>query len=209
MNVDLIKMSGMVEEQLDHTVNALSRYDTEAAKAIIARDASVDEAERNIERKCLGLIALQQPLARDLRTISTALKLITDLERIADHCADISELIIRMAGDGSSKPAELLFEMFEKANRMVGMAMDSYMRMDVELAKETCLMDDAVDEMFDRIKKSMVGTLKNENAEVELAINTVFITKYIERIADHATNIAEWALFMVTGEHLNPGHGRY
>jgi phosphate transport system protein len=209
MNLDLIKMGGLVEEQLDHTVSALTRYDVPAAQAIIARDSSIDELERTIERKCLGLIALQQPLARDLRTISTALKMITDLERIGDHCADISELIIRMAGDGSSKPAEMLFEMFDKANRMVGMAIDSYMRQDVELAKEMCLMDDTVDELFDKIKKNMVTALKSDSAEVELAINSMFITKYIERIADHATNIGEWAIFMVTGEHINPGHGRY
>jgi phosphate transport system protein len=203
MNIDLMKMGALVEEQLQATISALARYDIDSANKIIANDAAVDEYERVIERKCLGLIALQQPLARDLRTVSTALKLITDLERIGDHCADISELTVRMANDKSSKPIVLLFDMFNKAISMVVMSIDSYMRQDVELAVEVSGMDDIVDDYFDKIKKIIVKSLKNENQEVELAINSMFVTKYIERIADHATNIAEWALFMVTGEHIS------
>ena len=209
MNLDLMKMGALVEEQLQQTIAALNHYNIESAEKIIGNDKLVDDFERVIERKCLGLIALQQPLARDLRTVSTALKLITDLERIGDHCADISELVIRMTNDKSLKPMSMLFDMFNRAIRMVVMSIDSYMRQDVAMATDVSEMDDIVDDYFDRIKKQIVLNLKSESQEVELAINTIFVAKYVERIADHATNISEWAIFMVTGEHINDETGSH
>ncbi|MCX7842175.1 MAG: phosphate signaling complex protein PhoU [Clostridia bacterium] len=201
LHLDLIKMGSLVEESIENTILALKKQDVELARKIFRNDDVIDDLESKIERRCLNLIARQQPLAKDLRTISAALKIITDMERIADHSADIAEITIRMAKEKYIKPLIDIPKMAEMAKQMVNKAIDSYVRQDVELAKEVCDSDDEVDDLFFKIILELINIMKNEAQTVEQAINFMFIAKYLERMADHATNISEWVVYNVTGEH--------
>jgi len=147
------------------------------------------------------LIAMQQPIARDLRSISAVLKIITDMERIGDHSADIAEITIRMANGKYIKPLIDIPKMAEKAKEMVKKSIDAYVKQDIILASEVCASDDEVDELFYKIILELVSFMKNDPKTIEQAINFMFIAKYLERIADHATNISEWVVYNVTGDH--------
>ena len=201
LHQDLIKMGSLVEESIDNTILALKKQDIELANQVFRNDDVIDELEKKIEKKCMNLIARQQPLAKDLRTISTALKIITDMERIADHSADIAELTIRMAHIKYIKPLIDIPRMAEMAKHMVNKSIDAYVRQDVGLAQEVCASDDDVDDLFNKIILELVNIMKNDPQTVEQAIDLMFIAKYLERMADHATNIGEWVVFNVTGEH--------
>lgn len=201
LHLDLIKMGSLVEESIENTIIALKKQDVELARKIFRSDDIIDDLERTIERRCLNLIARQQPLAKDLRTISTALKIITDMERIADHSSDIAEITIRMANEKYIKPLIDIPKMAELAKQMVNKAIDSYIKQDVDLAQEVCDSDDAVDDLFFKIIFELINIMKNDPQSVEQAINFMFIAKYLERMGDHATNICEWVVFNVTGEH--------
>lgn len=197
----MVKMSGLVEESIENSILALKKQDIELAKKVYHSDDEVDELEGKIEKICLNLIARQQPLAKDLRTISTALKIITDLERIADHAADIAELTIRMSDMKYVKPLVDIPNMAELAKKMVIRSIDSYIKQDIVLAKEVCDTDDEVDDLFSKIVLELINIMKNNPETVEQATDFMFIVKYLERIGDHATNIAEWVVFNVTGSH--------
>jgi phosphate transport system protein len=201
LHLDLIKMGSLVEESIDNTILALKKQDTNMAREVFKNDDIIDDMERKIERSCLNLIARQQPLAKDLRTISTALKIITDMERIADHSSDIAEITIRMADEKYIKPLIDIPKMAELAKQMVNKAIDAYVKQDTGLAQEVCDSDDAVDELFYKIILELINIMKNDSQGVEQGINFMFIAKYLERMADHATNIGEWVVFNVTGEH--------
>ncbi len=197
----MVKMAGLVEESIEDSIVALKKQDIELARKVYESDDNVDDLESKIERICINLIARQQPLAKDLRTISTALKIITDMERIADHAADIAELTIRMADLKYIKPIIDIPVMAELAKKMVIRSIDSYIKQDIDLAKEVCDSDDEVDDMFSRIVLELINIMKNNPETVEQATDLMFIVKYLERIGDHATNIAEWVVFNVTGSH--------
>ncbi|NJD03845.1 MAG: phosphate signaling complex protein PhoU [Ruminiclostridium sp.] len=201
LHLDLIKMGSLVEESIDNTIQALKKQDVEMARQVFLNDDVIDDLEQQIEKKCMNLIARQQPLAKDLRTISTALKIITDMERIADHSADIAELTIRMANVKYIKPLIDIPKMAELAKQMVNKSIDAYVRQDIILAQEVCASDDDVDDLFNKIVLELVNIMKNDSEAVEQAIDFMFIAKYLERMADHATNIGEWVVFNVTGEH--------
>ena len=156
---------------------------------------------RKIEKHCINLIAGQQPLAKDLRTISSALKIITDMERIGDHSSDISGLIMKMTYDRNTKVLSDISLMADLAKQMVNKSIDAYVKEDIELAKQVCVSDDEVDELFRKIILEVEGVIKNDLMPVEQSINFIFISKYLERMADHATNIGEWVIYNVTGEH--------
>ncbi|MDP4180064.1 MAG: phosphate signaling complex protein PhoU [Bacillota bacterium] len=198
---ELIKMGSLVEESIDNTIIALKKQDINMARAIFRNDDIIDDMEKLIERKCMNLIARQQPIAKDLRVISTALKIITDMERIADHSSDIAEITIRMADEKYIKPLIDIPKMAELAKQMVNKSIDAYVKLDLELAESVCKSDDAVDELFFRIILELINIMKNDPQTVEQAINFMFIAKYLERMADHATNIGEWVAFIITGEH--------
>lgn len=198
---DIIKMGSLVEESIENTILALKRQDVELAKNIFINDDIIDDYERKIEKTCLNLIARQQPLAKDLRTIGTALKIITDMERIADHSSDIAELTLRMAKEKYIKPIVEIPKMAECAKLMVNRAIDAYVKQDIELAKLVCDSDDEVDNYFDTIKFELINLMKNDATAIDQVINFLFVIKYLERMGDHATNIAEWVVFNVTGEH--------
>ena len=201
LHMDMIKMGTLVEESIDNTIIALKKQDVDLAFTILKNDDDVDNLERTIEKHCLNLIARQQPLAKDLRTISAALKIITDMERIADHSSDIAEITIRMAGEKYIKPLIDIPKMAEMAKLMVNRAIDSYVRQDMELAKVVCSSDDDVDNLFRVIILELINIMKNDPQSIEQAIDFMFIAKYLERMADHATNIGEWVVYNITGEH--------
>jgi len=201
LHMELIKMGSLVEESIENTILALKKQDVILAKKIFMNDDVIDDVEQKIERKCLHLIATQQPLAKDLRSIGAALKIITDMERIADHSADIAEITIRMAGEKYIKPLIDIPLMAELARNMVKRALDAYVRQDMELARQVCSDDDDVDNLFSRIKLELINIVKNDPDSVDQVINFLLIAKYLERMADHATNIGEWVVFNVTGEH--------
>jgi len=201
LHSELMKMAGMVEESIDNTILALKKQDVDLARKIFRNDDIIDKMEQTIEKRCVMLIARQQPLAKDLRTISTVLKIITDMERIADHSADIAEITIRMANQKYIKPLIDLPKMAELAKRMVEKSIDAYVKQDVELAKEVCESDNEVDDLFFKIVLELTSLIKIDVQTAEQAVDLMFVAKYLERMADHATNIGEWVIFNVTGEH--------
>ena len=201
LHLDLLNMGSLVEESIDNTIYALKKQDAELARKILVNDDVIDDFEKKIEKKCMNLIARQQPLAKDLRTISTALKIITDMERIADASADIAEITIRMSGKKYIKPLIDIPKMAELAKIMVKKSIDAYVKQDIKLAEEVCASDDEVDVLFNKIILDLVNLMKNDPGTVEQGIDLMFIAKYLERMGDHATNIGEWVVFNVTGEH--------
>ncbi len=201
LHMDMVSMGSLVEESIENTIIALKKQDVELARKIFMNDDVIDELEKKIERRCLNLIARQQPLAKDLRTISAALKIITDMERIADHSADIAEITLRMANEKYIKPLIDIPRMAELAKNMVNKSIDAYIKQDIELAKFVCKSDDDVDDLFMKITLELINIIKNDPESVEQAIDFILIAKYLERMADHATNIGEWVVYNVTGEH--------
>lgn len=201
LHLDMIGMGSLVEESIENTIIALKKQDISLARHILINDDVIDDYEKKIERRCLNLIARQQPLAKDLRTISAALKIITDMERIADHSSDIAEITIRMANQKYIKPLIDIPKMAELAKRMVNKSIDAYIKQDINLAKAVCSSDDEVDDLFMKITLELMNIAKNDSNSVEQAIDLILIAKYLERMADHATNIGEWVVYNVTGEH--------
>ena len=201
LNHELLEMGALVESAIRSATTALVNQDVEAALASIAADKDVDQAERDIESLCLKLLLQQQPVARDLRLISSALKMITDMERIGDQASDISEIVIYLSSEPYIKQLEHLPLMAEKAIRMVTAALDAYVRKDVKLAQEVMEMDDEIDSLFTTVKDELITLIRGDTAAGSQAIDLLMIAKYYERIGDHAQNIAEWVEYALTGRH--------
>ena len=201
LNHELLEMGALIEHAIRSATDALVKQDVEAALQAIAADKEVDQAERDIESLCLKLLLQQQPVARDLRLISSALKMITDMERIGDQASDIAELVIYLSKEPYIKELTHLPQMAENAIRMVTGALDAYVRKDVALAQEVMRMDDAIDALFVTVKDELIALIRNDAAAGSLAIDLLMIAKYYERIGDHAQNIAEWVEYALTGRH--------
>mgnify|MGYP000935964712 FL=1 len=201
LHLNLLQMAGLVEESIESTIEALKKHDVELAKKVAQGDNIIDKLEKKIEKQCIDLIARQQPLAKDLRTISSVLKIITDLERIADQSADIASYTIKMAREKYIKPIKDIPKMAECTKNMVNRVIDAYIKQDIEEAKAVIASDDEVDDLFAKIVQELTVIVKNNPQTVEQAINLVLIAKYLERMADHTTNIGEWIIYNVTGEH--------
>ena len=201
LNRELLEMGSLIEQSIRSATQALIRQDVEAANAAIASDHEVDQKERQIEALCLKLLLQQQPVARDLRQISAALKMITDMERIGDQAADISGLVIYLAGAPYLKKLEHLPQMAEAAIRMVSGSLDAYVNRDLELARRVMDMDDVIDDLFDVVKNELIGLIRRNADNGSQAIDLLMIAKYFERIGDHAQNIAEWVEYAITGKH--------
>ena len=201
LNHELLEMGALVESSIRSATTALVNQDVEAALASIAADKDVDQAERDIESLCLKLLLQQQPVARDLRLISSALKMITDMERIGDQASDISEIVIYLSSEPYIKQLEHLPLMAEKAIRMVTAALDAYVHKDVKLAQEVMEMDDEIDSLFTTVKDELISLIRGDAAAGSQAIDLLMIAKYYERIGDHAQNIAEWVEYALTGRH--------
>ena len=200
MHEDLISMAALVETAISRAVEALKKYDADLARITMAGDKEVDQKEREIESTCLKLLLQQQPVARDLRQISAALKMITDMERIGDQAEDIAEIISFLHGH-QAEDNDLLREMAKAAIRMVTESVDAYVKCDTMLAEQVIAEDDTVDGYFTQVKERLIGKIAQDPADGEYALDLLMIAKYFERIGDHATNIAEWVIFSVTGVH--------
>ena len=201
LNHELLEMGALIERAIRSATDALVKQDVEAALQAIAADKEVDQAERDIESLCLKLLLQQQPVARDLRLISSALKMITDMERIGDQASDIAELVIYLSREPYIKELTHLPQMAENAIRMVIGALDAYVRKDVVLAQEVMGMDDAIDTLFVMVKDELISLIRHDVSAGSQAIDLLMIAKYYERIGDHAQNIAEWVEYALTGRH--------
>ena len=199
LNNNVIKMGSILELSTNEMIQALRNLDVEKAKVIINRDDEIDLLEQQIERECINIIAKQQPLAIDLRKITSIMKIITDIERIADHCVDISEYIIKLNGQAKiTAPAQLL-NMIEAMKVMVVDTIDSFVTADLEKANKVIVADDVVDEYFETITNELIKIMEEDKNKVPQCVCYLMIIKYLERMADHATNIAEWIAFIITG----------
>ena len=194
---EMIAMGAMVEHTIEDACEALRLGDVVRARRIMEGDREVDRKEREIEALCLHLLLQQQPVARDLRQISSALKMITDMERIGDQAADISEIVTVM--DLTQPRPEHFSAMAHAAVDMVHRAIDAYVRQDVALARQVMDSDDVVDDLFDRVKGDLAALLREDAARSGSVLDMLMIAKYFERIGDHAVNIAEWVAYSVTG----------
>ena len=201
LNHELLEMGALIERAIRSATDALIRQDVEAAQQAIAADKEVDQAERDIESLCLKLLLQQQPVARDLRLISSALKMITDMERIGDQASDIAGLVIYLSREPYIKELTHLPQMAENAIRMVSSALDAYVRKDVALAQAVMAMDDAIDALFVTVKDELISLIRHDASAGSQAIDLMMIAKYFERIGDHAQNIAEWVEYALTGKH--------
>ena len=195
---ELIEMGALCEESI--ALAAKSLGDGRLARQVAPLDTEIDRKERDIESLCLKLLLQQQPVAKDLRQISAALKMITDMERIGDQAEDIAEIITFLGGRGVEN-SNLLREMARSTIKMVTESVDAYVKHDTALADQVIAEDDTVDDYFARVKKDLIKRIAQDPDDGEFALDLLMIAKYFERIGDHATNIAEWVIFSVTGEH--------
>lgn len=201
LNKELLEMGALIEHAIESASQALIDQDIVAANKAIAFDKQVDQKERDIEALCLRLLLQQQPVARDLRQISAVLKMITDMERIGDQAADISGIVIYLAGTPYIKKLEHLPQMAEAAIRMVTGSIDAYIKKDLNLVKQIIKMDDIIDDLFIVVKNELIERIHQNADNGEQAIDLLMVAKYFERIGDHAENIAEWVEYSITGVH--------
>ncbi len=197
---ELTKMGALCEQVIALASKALTEGDASLAEKIIPIDREIDQKERDIEAMCLKLFLHQQPVARDLRQISAALKMITDMERIGDQAADIAE-ITESIKDRKPFGNSHITAMARATIEMVSGSIEAYVKKDVALAKKVIAYDDVVDEYFEKIKKNLITLIAENPSDGEYEIDLLMIAKYFERIGDHATNIAEWVEFSITGIH--------
>jgi phosphate transport system protein len=202
LNRELIEMGALIENAILSAVKALVEKDVEQAKQAIEFDHEVDEKEKAIENLCLKLLLQQQPVAKDLRFISAALKMITDMERIGDQATDISEITILLSDTPYVKKLEHIPEMANATIKMVNDSIDAFVKKDLALARSVMEYDDVVDDYFDTIKEEIIGVIQKNPESGGQAIDLMMIAKYLERIGDHAVNIAEWVEFSITGVHI-------
>lgn len=201
LHLDLLRMGGLIEDAIDKSIVALENRDKELARSVILNDKKINDLEHVIETECLRLILKQQPVAGDLRTISTALKMVTDMERIADQASDIADISLRFENKPFIKTFEHIPLMAHIASDMVKGSIDAFVNSDIEASKRIIKQDDEVDNLFGKVKQELIALLTNSTENADQVIDFLMITKYIERIGDHAVNIAEWVIFSVTGEH--------
>lgn len=203
LNNELIIMGELIEKAIEMAINGLVNKDIETAKKAIAFDNDIDEQEKEIENLCLKLLLLQQPVAKDLRLISSALKMITDMERIGDHAADISEITLQLSDIKYTERLDNIKKMAKETTVMLVQSIDAFVHRNMELAKEVIEKDDIVDRLFDEVKLEIIKTISENKGDGEQVTDLLMIAKYFERIGDHATNIAEWVIFSLTGQHEN------
>ena len=200
LHVELIEMGALCEQAISRAYQVLMEEDPQAAQELRKKDAAIDEKEREIESRCLKLLLQQQPVASDLRQVSAALKMITDMERIGDQASDIAEIVqtthLKAPGENIR-----LKDMAQITQRMVSKSVDAYVKQDLGIARQVIREDDLVDHLFEEVKNELVCALKDGTSSGEQSLDYLMIAKYYERIGDHATNIAEWVEFSITGQH--------
>ena len=200
LHVELIQMGAACEDAISAAAEALLKGDESLVPAALEAERDLDRREREVENLCLKLLLQQQPVARDLREISAALKMISDLERIGDQAADIAELTryVRLPEDQQSLH---IAEMARAVIRMVTDSVDSFVKKDLDLARAVCAADDRVDELFDQVKQELISMISADAACGQQGLDLLMVAKYLERIGDHATNVAEWVEYSITGIH--------
>lgn len=202
LNNDLISMGALCEDAIAHAVKALLTNDMNLAESVMQSEKEIDQKEKDIETLCLKLLLQQQPVAKDLRLISAALKMITDMERIGDQAADIAEIVTFVDLSESINNMHIT-EMAEATIKMVTESIDAFVKRDLALANAVIAYDDVVDEAFTKTKKDLIDLIANDRKRGEQALDILMIAKYLERIGDHAALIAEWVVFSITGAHQN------
>ncbi len=200
---NLNEMGHLIEDAIEKTLIAFEDQNEALAKEIIQGDRNINDIEKTIESRCLSLILKQQPVARDLRVVTTALKVVTDMERIGDHAADIAELILREKRDTIYNLVKHIPEMGRVAKEMVHDAVNAFTALNTEAARATMKKDDVVDDLFDQVKEEVANILRASNDHVDQCVDILMIAKYFERIGDHAVNICEWTEFHETGSVNN------
>ncbi len=200
LNRELIEMGAMCEEAIASAVSALTSGNLKLAAQVKENGSSINQKERDIENRCMKLLLHQQPVARDLRLISAALKMITDMERIGDQAEDIAEIVIFLKGR-NTVGMELIEEMAQETIAMVSSSVDAFVKKDAKIAEQVIQQDDVVDDYFSRIKHGIITLIAEHPDDGEIALDFLMITKYFERIGDHAVNIAGWVIYSVTGTH--------
>lgn len=201
LHTSLIEMGAMIEYAIENGAKALIERNIDLAKQVIAFDRQTDEKEREIEALCLKLLLQQQPVAGDLRLISAALKMITDMERISDQAADIAEIVTMLNGAAYIMPVIAIPQMAKESIWMVKNAIDAFVRSDIQLAEKVIAHDDVVDDLFSHVKQDLITLIWKDSDNGEQALDLLMIAKYMERIGDHAVNIANWVAFSITGTH--------
>ncbi len=201
LNNELLEMGGMIEKAISDTVKALVNQDIELASNVIEYDEEIDHQEREIEQLCLKLLLQQQPVAKDLRLISAALKMITDMERIGDHATDISEITIELSKESYIKKLDHIQQMAKETMVMLVQSVEAFVNKDMDKARAVIVHDDVVDDLFNKVKAELIAMIHEDVNAGEQASDLLMAAKYFERIGDHATNISEWVIFSITGQH--------
>ena len=199
LNTEMIRMGNMIEKAIQSSIEAFFDQDVETAQQIIKDDEFVDQEQKTIENICFQLLIQQQPVARDLRAITAAMKMVTDMERIGDHAADISELTIMMADGSDIVKGGHIRKMTSEVVYMLLQAIDAYVERDMEKAREVIEHDDIVDNLFVEVKADLIEIMQQNKDYAEYAADLLMVNKYLERIGDHATNNAEWVIFSIEG----------
>ncbi len=203
LHTEIANLAAKVETIMRDTIVTLKHQDKEMAKFIFENDNTINAAQNRIEQQCVNVIALQQPLASDLRDVMATLKMVTDIERVADQCADICEIVATYPELNRMQTPPDILTMFDKAKEMFSEAVDAFIRKDRDQAADVRAKDDIVDAFFSKVIMEMSNLLAEDKTLISQATDYMFIAKYLERMGDHATNIAEWTIYAVSGEHKN------
>ena len=202
LNIELIKMGALCEDAISAAVSGMLENDVKILEKVFSIDSDIDKIEKDIEHLCTKLILQQQPVARDLRQITAALKMISDMERIGDQASDIAEMVPYVIGNDKNGETHI-DKMAKTVIRMTNESIDSFVKKDLALAHKVIKDDDEVDELFLQIKKELIHLVQKDNQNGEYYMDLLMIAKYLERIGDHTTNIAEWVEYTITGKHQN------
>ena len=203
LNSELIEMSSLVEKQIYESMNALKNQDVELAKEVMKNDDKVDDFQKDIEEKCIKFMATESPLARDLRSIYTTSKIVTDLERMADYAVDICKIVPRIKGVDFSDEIAPIWELVDIINNMIKLSIEAFINGDEKAAYEICRMDDRVDAIYQGMFNIVLKKMGREEEMINQGTQILFASKYLERIGDHVTNICEWIIFSKKGNYVD------
>lgn len=203
LNSELIEMASLVEKQIYDSIMALKNQDVELSKKVMKNDDKVDNLQKVIEEKCIKFMATESPLARDLRSIYTTTKIVTDLERMADYAVDICKIVPRVKGVGFSEEIAPIWELVDLVNNMIKLAIEAYVNGDEKAAYEICHMDDRVDTIYQGMFAIVLKKMGKDESMINQGTQILFASKYLERIGDHVTNICEWIIFSKKGNYVD------
>ncbi len=199
---DLVRMGEIVQVAIKEAVDALAKRDKDLAHSVMAGDDVIDRMQVEIEDRCISLIARQQPVATDLRILGTGLKITTDLERIGDHAFDIAKIVLLIGDEPLIKPLVDIPRMAEIVQKMLHDSLQAYLMLDIQLAEQVCRADERVDELYNQVFRELLTYMLEDTKKIKQATQLIFVARYLERIADHSTNVAEWVIYLATGERL-------